>query len=116
MVVPPRTTVRDLYGNYERGAAIDGTPRARLRLQPYSTKVRQRPHHQPRIMPTRCAAYVLSDSERRPGREFASRRSGVRFPVSPPRSEAPSAHPEGPLTCPHVRELAQLVHRTPSPD
>src|SRR5664280_2248422 len=31
MVIPPHTTVRDLYGRCERGAAIDGTPRARLR-------------------------------------------------------------------------------------
>src|SRR5664279_383425 len=102
MVVPPHTTVRDLYGNYERGTcAIDGTPRVRLRPQPYSTKVRQRPHHQPRLIPTKCAAYVLSDSERRPGREFASRRSGVRFPVSPPRSGALSVRREGPLSCPY---------------
>jgi hypothetical protein len=62
---------------------------------PYSRKVRQRPQHQPSIRPTRCADRAFSDTRRRLGREFASRRSGVRFPVSPPRSEALSARGKG---------------------
>src|SRR5665647_26932 len=44
MVIPPPITVRDLYGNCERGAAIVRTPRARLCPRSYSRKVRQRPN------------------------------------------------------------------------
>ena len=55
---------------------------------PYSRKVRQRPHHLLSARTISGVAYVLSESNRRQSREFASRRSGVRFPVSPPRSEA----------------------------
>jgi len=68
---------------------------------PYSRKVRQRPQHQPSIRPTRCADRAFSDTRRRLGREFASRRSGVRFPVSPPRSEALSARRRGSLSGPY---------------
>ena len=47
------------------------------------------------------------------GRRFASRRSGVRFPVSPPRSEALPLDGGGLF---HVRSPAKYgngVHRTP---
>src|SRR5665647_2964896 len=44
MVIPPPITVRDLYGNCERGAAIVRTPRAWLCPRSYSRKVRQRPN------------------------------------------------------------------------
>src|ERR1035437_2771179 len=47
------------------------------------------------------------------GRRFASRRSGVRFPVSPPRPEALSVHREGPLSCPSSSKVRQRVSQDP---